>query len=46
MKLVRAATLNEHVHPACLNTELNAKWDLALATGFGRLAYGIVFSYF
>lgn len=45
MKLVQAAALNEHVHPACLNTELNAKWNLAVATGFGRLAYGKLFLY-
>lgn len=45
MKLIKSVELNEHVHPACINTDMNRKWGLAIATGFGRLAYGKYFMF-
>ena len=41
LKLKTNVAFNEHVRPACLNTDENYDWSLALATGFGRLTYGL-----
>lgn len=40
LKLHKDLHLNAHVRPACLCSDLALSWKLALATGFGRLAYG------
>lgn len=40
LKLNENIEFNEYVRPACLNFDNNFEWTMALATGFGRLAYG------
>lgn len=42
IRLSTALHLNAHVRPACLCTDVALPWKLALATGFGRLAYGAI----
>lgn len=41
LKLIKNVAFNEHVRPACLNMDESYEWSLALATGFGRLTYGL-----
>lgn len=41
LKLAKKAAFNEHVRPACISIDENYEWSLALATGFGRLTYGL-----
>lgn len=41
LKLIKNAAFNEHVRPACINIDESYDWSLALATGFGRLTYGL-----
>lgn len=43
LKLIKAVAFNEHVRPACINIDEGYEWSLALATGFGRLTYGLNF---
>lgn len=40
LKLNKIVAFNEHIRPACLNSDENYEWNLALATGFGKLTYG------
>lgn len=42
IKLQKMAMINGHVRPACLCTEIDFTWTKSIATGFGRLEYGIV----
>lgn len=43
LKLIKNVAFNEHVRPACINIDESYDWSLALATGFGRLTYGLSF---
>lgn len=40
IKLQKMVEINKHVRPACICTEIDLKWTMSLATGFGRLEYG------
>lgn len=40
LRLNVAAQINEFVRPACLSVDISFEWTIALAIGFGRLAYG------
>lgn len=40
LKLTEKVKFTEYVRPACLNWDTSNKWTVALATGFGRLAFG------
>lgn len=41
LKLADDAHFNEFVRPACLCADPNYEWTLALATGYGKLTYGM-----
>lgn len=40
LKLAEDVHFNEFIRPACLCTDEHYHWTMALATGFGKLAYG------